>query len=316
MAEKSLKQKKKFSFGRFLYDAGSLVLGNGLYALAVALFAVPTGLVLGGVTGISVSINKLLPFLKISYMVLALNILLLIIGMFILGRRFFVTTVAATFIYPAMLELCTQLLNRFPKITEYFSALYDDYFVCAMLAGIMMGVGLGIVVRIGASTGGSDVLPLIMNKLVGLPVGIGMIIFDGIIVASQIPFSNLLQVAYGLLTIVGMSIILDRTIIMGKGKVQMEIISEHADEIRKEILTSTKRGGGGVTMVEARKGYSGEKNEIIMSVVYSRELIYYKKLILSIDPQAFIIINRVSEVNGNGFSFSKDDKHLDKEDVE
>ena len=315
MADKTLKQKKKFSFGQFLFDAISLILGNGLYALAVALFAVPTGLVLGGVTGISVSLNKLFPFLKVSYMVLALNILLLIIGMLILGRRFFITTVASTFIYPAMLEICTQLLTKFPKITDYFSALYDDYFVCAMLASVMMGAGLGIVVRIGASTGGSDVVPLIMNKLVGLPVGVGMTIFDGLVVASQIPFSNLLQVAYGLLTIVGMSVILDKMIIMGKGMVQLEVVSEYADEIRKEILTSSKRGGG-VTMLEARKGYSGEKNEIIMSVVYSRELIYYKKLILSIDPQAFIIISRVSEVNGNGFSFFKDDKHLDKEDVE
>lgn len=316
MAKKKEKTKKKFSVKKLLRDIAVLIIGNGAYAVAVVFFAEPAGLVLGGMTGVGITVNRLVPAIGVSYAVLALNVILLVLGAFLLGRRFFLTTVASSFIYPVLLEVCQQVSARVPQIREYLGEIYGDCLLCALAAGVLMGFGVGIVVRIGASTGGSDVPPLIFNKFFGLPVGAGMIILDGVIVASQIPFSNITQIAYGLLVIVGMSLVIDRTVIMGKGMVQIKVVSDRADEIRKEILTASKRGGGGVTLLSAKKGYSGEENEIVMSVVYSRELVYYKRLILAVDPQAFIIITRVSEVNGNGFSFSKNDKPIDKSDLE
>jgi len=308
---KTLK-KKKYGFKRFLLEALILCVGNALYALAADLFVIPSGMVMGGMTGVGILINKFFSVIPISAAVFVLNILLLIAGGIIIGKHFFLTTVASSILYPVFLEIFDRMLKHWPQINKYFAEVHKDYTLCALAAGIMIGFAVGILVRIGSSTGGSDIPPMIVTKLTGFPVGIGMLIFNGAIVASQLFTSNLRQALYGVIVIVIYSFIIDQVVVMGRGMVQLKVVSEKTDEIRKAILTNSVHG---VTLLSAKKGLSGEPSELVMSVVFTRELAYFKKLILSEDPTAFIIITRVSEVNGNGFSYHKDDKKLDKDDI-
>ena len=296
----------------FLLITNTLILlfGNALYAAAVELFIVPSGLVTGGVTGISIMLTKLSVPFNVSYMVFAINIILYIIGACFLGRRFMVTTGASTVLYPLFLNIMERICGKYdPKV---FLGIHDDLVLCAAAAGILIGTAVGVLVRIGASTGGSDIPPLIVAKYTSVPVGTGMFILDGAIILSQLIVADIRHALYGVIMVIVYSYVINQISVMGSGKVQISVLTEKKEEVRTAVLTTVGRG---ITFLSATKGYTGEKTDMVMSVVSNRQLARAKRIILDVDPSAFMIITRVSEVNGNGFSFSKGDKKLDKTDL-
>lgn len=290
---------KKRKLINLLIDAFILVVGNFLYAVSVEMIIVPAGLVTGGVTGVSVMIGKSLG-IKTSYLVLAFNIILFILGTLFLGRKFMITTITSTILYPAELFICETFL----KDCGIFDSILEDKYLCIVVAGVLIGIAVGFIVRIGASTGGSDIPPLIVTKLTGFPIGTGMLITDALLIAVQIVSYNLKDIAYGVIIVVIYSVIIDKISMMGAGSVQISVLSSHGDEIRKAILTDLDKG---VTLLSVTRGMSGEKDKMVMSVIHKRQVSRAKRLIIDIDPNAFIIITRVTEVNGNGFSFHKPD---------
>lgn len=312
--------KEKFDLKKFLrrliFDAFILTFGNGLYALTVELIIRPSGIVLGGMTGLSIMINKFtgIPVWVMTY---GFNIALFILGTIVLGWHFAMTIAASTVLYPALLGIVETFKTSFPKVQEFLREnILDDYFLTAILAGVMLGIAVGVVVRTGASTGGSDVPPLVVNKLTGLPVGTGLLILDGTIISLQLfvsPDVDIKKTLYGLVMIVAYSYVVDVITVMGRGRVQLSVITDKTDEVRKSILTELGRG---VTLLSATKGYTGEKGKMMVSIISNRQLIKAKKIILDTDPSAFMVITRVSEVDGNGFSFYKGDKKLDKAEIE
>lgn len=288
-----------------------LIFGNALYALAVELFIIPSGLVTGGVTGISIMLRHLeVPF-NVSYMVFALNIVLYIIGAIFLGRHFMITTGASTVLYPLFLNIAERIFEKYDPRT-LLPGVHDDLVLCAAAAGISIGTAVGILVRIGASTGGSDIPPLVVSKLTGFPVGTGMFILDGAIILSQLLVSDIRHTLYGVIMVIVYSYVINQISVMGASKVQIMVMSDKTEEIRRAVLTTVGRG---ITFLSATKGYTGEQTKMVMTVVYNRQLARAKRIILDTDPSAFMVITRVSEVNGNGFSFSKGDKKLDNSDV-
>ncbi len=281
-----------------------LVGGNAMYALAIVLFVMPSGLVTGGVTGISIMISKLTG-VEVSYFVFAINIALFIWGSVVLGKHFCVTTAASTVLYPGFLYI-------FQRVFKDVVLIEDDLVLCAAAAGVMIGFAVGVVARTDSSTGGMDIPPLIINKWTGFPVGTMLCIIDATVICAQLPVSSVRQALYGILMVVVYSFVINQVMMMGNGKLQIQVISNSTKEVRDAVLTELHRG---VTLLSGKRGLSGEPCDVVLTVVSSRQLARAKKTILAVDPDAFMIISKVGEVNGNGFSFSKGDKKLDKSDI-
>ena len=299
--------KKKVLMG--ILNTVILVLGNALYAFAVAAFIMPSNIVVGGVTGISIFLEKFIPEswpIEVSYIVFAINLALYILGAVVIGKRFAITTAASTVLYP-------MFLGIFEKMFASNALIPEDLILNAAVAGLLIGASIGLVARTGASTGGMDIPPLVINKLTGAPVGTTLLCFDVVIIATQLIKSDLTHVLYGVVMIVINSYVINQVMVMGNEKIQISVISNNLEEVRAAILTDMHRG---ITLISSRKGLTGEPCEMVMTIISTRQLARAKRLILDADPHAFMIVTRVSEVNGNGFSFKKkDDKKLDRSDI-
>lgn len=272
----------------------SVVLGNFIYALSVKLFLLPVGLITGGTNGIALVLEHYWD-VPIPAFVLLFNILMLIVGWLVLGRAFAMTTVASSFLYPVFLELLDRGLGNI--------MLTDDLLLCTIFFGLGVGLGLGLVIRVGASTGGMDIPPLILEKKLRIPVSVSMYCFDFLILVPQMLFRPVENVLYGIILVFIYTMVLDKMLILGKSKTELKIVSPKYEEICAAILTEVDRG---VTLMRAEGGYSGCRTKLVFSVVSNRELIKVEKLVHEIDPECFMVVNRVSEVRGKGFSIKKE----------
>ncbi len=272
-----------------LKDLFWVLVGNSINAFAVAFFILPNDLAMGGGTGISLIVNHFFN-IPISAFVLIFNIIMFLIGAAFLGKKFAVTTAISTFYYPFILAVFQKIIGSY--------SVTDDIFLNTFFAGLLMGLSLGIVVRAGASTGGMDIPPLVVNKYFGVPVSAAMYVFGLIILAVQFTFKDAEKILYGIVLIMINSLVLDKMIVLGKQRVELQIISEKSEEIKRAII---EKVGRGVTMIYGETGYMGEKCDIVLTVVSNRQLLKTERIVKSIDPGSFVIINSVKEVAGKGF---------------
>ena len=276
-----------------MLSAAIVAAGNLLYALTVKLFVLPTGLVMGGTTGLGLTANYLTG-VPISAFVLAFNMVMLLLGLCVLGRRFAATTLLSSFIYPLALELWQRLLGDY--------VLTEDVLLCTLFAGLGVGVSLGIVIRAGASTGGMDIPPLILNRLFRAPVSVCMYFFDVCILLSQGLFQSPEKLLYGVVLVMIYTMVLDKMLLMGTSRIEIKVVSEKSEEIRQAILQDLNRG---VTLIQTESGYLRQNTQLVLSMLSSRELPKAEKLIHQIDPECFLMVSRISEVKGRGFSMQK-----------
>ena len=276
-----------------MLSAAIVAAGNLLYALTVKLFVLPTGLVMGGTTGLGLTANYLTG-VPISAFVLAFNMVMLLLGLCVLGRRFAATTLLSSFIYPLALELWQRLLGDY--------VLTEDVMLCTLFAGLGVGVSLGIVIRAGASSGGIDIPPLILNRLFRAPVSVCMYFFDVCILLSQGLFQSPEKLLYGVVLVMIYTMVLDKMLLMGTSRIEIKVVSEKSEEIRQAILQDLNRG---VTLIQTESGYLRQNTQLVLSVLSSRELPKAEKLIHQIDPECFLMVSRISEVKGRGFSMQK-----------
>lgn len=271
-----------------------VVLGNILYALAVKFFLIPAGLVTGGTTGIGLAVNYAAG-VPVATFVLIFNVVMLAAGFAVLGKQFALTTIVSTFTYPLALNALDMMLG---DVT-----LTQDVLICTIFSGLGIGLSLGIVIRAGASTGGMDIPPLVLNHFFKIPVSVGLYLFDFIILLVQALFQPLDKVFYGIVLVIIYTVTLDKMLLMGTTKTEVRVVSIHAQEICDAIL---KRMDRGVTLLSAKGGYLKEDTIVVLSVISNRELPRVERLIHEIDPESFIVVNRVSEVSGKGFTMSKE----------
>ena len=267
--------------------------GNLLYTLSVKLFVLPANLMSCGTTGIALVINHALN-IPISGFIFVFNVLMLGLGWLVLGRKFAMTTILSSVLYPVFLEILNLLLGDV-VVTE-------NTMLNVLFAGMGLGISLGIVMRAGASTGGMDIPPLILKKYFHIPVSTTLWTFDFCILLAQMFFHPLEDLLYGILLIIVISVALNKIMLLGTSRTEVKIISTQADQIREAILSRVDRG---VTLLHGAGGYSGKETEVIMSIVSNYELPKIEQLARSIDPDCFMIISQVSEVWGRGFSYGK-----------
>ena len=160
-----------------VYNLGIILLGNLLYSLAVAFFILPVGLITGGTTGIAIFVQHYTG-LAISTFVTVFNIVMFVLGAVVLGKKFAMTTLVSTFVYPLFLKVGEIVSARVGVLTT-------DPMLCTVFAGLLIGAGIGLVIQAGASTGGMDIPPLVINKKTGLPVAGMLYGFDVLILLLQ-----------------------------------------------------------------------------------------------------------------------------------
>ena len=276
------------------YTALSIVVGNALYALTVVLFLMPSGLITGGATGIALAVNKI-SGLTVSSVLFVINMTMLALGWAVLGRKFALNTIASTILSPLFLALWERVFQDY--------VLTEDIVLNTIFAGLGIGISLGITIRAGASTGGMDIPPLVLNKWFHLPVSATMMAFDFAILAMQAAFSPIQQSLYGIVLVIVYTVVLDKVLLLGSTRTEVKIISTQSDAICKAIQAELDRG---VTILHGEGGYRREPEQVLLSVVSNRQLPRLERLAHTIDPTCFMIVSHVTEVSGRGFSLEKD----------
>lgn len=270
-----------------------VLLGNALLAFTVAAFIVPHGVIMGGATGIGLTIAHYVP-VDLSIIIFAVNSILFVLGAAVLGKKFAIATIASTFIYPTFLSI----VQKIPGI----DGLTDNLMLATLYGGALLGVGIGLIVRVGSSTGGTDILALVFNKWFHIPVAGLLYVIDFLVLGGQVLFSDTEQIMYGILMLVLETTILNKVMLLGQSQIQLFIISEEYEHIREKML---KELDAGVTMVHIETGYGQEEQKGVLCVIPNRKLYSVKELVQSIDPKAFITITRINEVRGRGFTMER-----------
>ena len=281
-------------------NLGLILLGNTIYALAIVAFILPSNIIAGGTTGLGLVVGHYLG-LPLHTFVFIFNAVMFILGALVLGKKFALTTLVSSFFYPFILGI-------FEKIS-FLENITDDRMLCTVCGGLMIGFGIGIVIRAGASTGGMDIPPLIMNKKFGFSVSAMLYMFDFSILILQMVFSDKEAIVYGILMVIIYTVMLDKVLLMGSMKTQVSILSEKADELNTMIHEKLDRGS---TLVYVQTGYLRKEQKMILSVVSNRELARLNQMVLDVDPDAFMIIGHVNEVKGRGFTIQKIYKNRNK----
>lgn len=282
MKEKHLKKQ--------LLNTLCVIAGNAILALGVVAFIVPSGIPMGGATGLGIVGNHFWG-IRTSIIVFCVNSILIIVAWFVIGRAFVEKTLLSTIIYPVFLEVLQQI----PGITT----MTDNLLLSAIFGGLLVGLSMGMVVRVGGSTGGTDIVAMIVNKKTPLSVGTIVYMVDALVLAMQAVFSNMEQILYGIIVIILTTIMIDKVVPNGKVSMQVMIISREYEKIQKKILLDIEAG---VTLFHIQTGYSGEEQKGVMCVVPRHKLFALKEMVCETDPNAFLTIMQINEVNGQGFT--------------
>lgn len=267
--------------------------GNTLYALGVALFVLPTGLITGGTTGLGLVAQNYLR-IPLPAFVAVFNVAMFLLGLAVLGKVFALTTVISSFYYPFILAVFQGAIGD--------THLTDDPLLATILAGVMIGAGMGIVIRAGVSTGGMDIPPLVLQKKLKIPVSLSLYAFDCCVLLLQALFSNVEQVLYGLVLVLLYTLTLNKALMLGTGQMQLKVVSKQYQAISQAIQKQMDRG---TTLFHSQGGYDGKEGSTVLTVVDRRELSKLTELVTSIDPNAFMVVSQVNEVRGRGFTLPK-----------
>ena len=284
----------KTDLSKTLSQVFCVILGNFIFSLAIIMFILPNQIISGGTTGLGLVFQHYWGF-SLPLFVLLFNIVMFILGAVVLGKTFIFTTMISSICYPLILGIFQE--------NQFLTNVTHDKMLATILGGIMIGVGIGLVLRVGASTGGMDVPPLVLNKKFGLSVSFLFYIFDVVVLLLQSIFSDKEQVLYGILLVFIYTIVLDRVLLMGQTQTQVKIISSKYDEINQMIVSTIDRG---CTLIYTRSGYLKKEQPMVLTIVSNRQLGLLNQKISEIDPEAFIMVSRVNEVSGRGFSLRKD----------
>ncbi len=275
---------------RNLANLSLVILGSIIMGIGYSLFLIPHHFVPGGVSGIAMIVNYFTR-LPLGVLIMVLNIPVFIIGFKIMGRKYALRSLLG-------MVISSMLIDFFSQVVSLKSAT-DDPILAAIYGGFMLGVGLGLVFRGRASTGGSDILGQILNRWTGMSVGIGIMLIDFFIIsASGLAFRQLEAPLYGYIVLFISSKVIDM-ILEGWNYTKLVIItSTKTEEIQDFILNTLDRGG---TALKSRTLYLSREGETILTVIHRKQLAELREFIKSIDENAFVIINDTYAVLGKGF---------------
>ena len=272
----------------------TIILGNMIMAAGSAMFVVPSGFITGGVTGLALVLNRIIP-LSVSTLIAALSVVFLLFGLVTLGKAFAFHSLTCVILYPLFYQLLTMLTDSIGRLTEN-PALNT---VCAILC---YGIGIGLIMREGAASGALDTIAVLLNKKAGVNMSVSLNVIEYVTLLPQVFYTSKENVLCGILIIIGYTLLVDNVIARGKSMIQIEIISPAYEKINEMILNRFRRGA---TLIHIEGGYSRGESYELQTVVTPREFFAIKQVVLEVDPSAFVIVGNVSEVSGRGFTIKK-----------
>ena len=276
-----------------------ILAGNIALSAGVAWFVLPNDVLTGGLPGVAVALQKLIP-LSPELMINIGTIGLFIVGVLILGKKFAMKTILSTICYPVMLSLFSYLAENYIPADTFIM----DKYLATIYGGALMGIGIGCVFRTGASTGGMDIPPLVINKYTHIPLPTLVMIVDALTVLLGAATYGLQAALTGMLSVWVSSFMINKTMLIGGHDAKnVMIISDHYAEIMDKIHESLERG---TTIIQAVGGYSQQQKPVLMVVVVNKQLPELQKMVAHIDSEAFVIVMNANEVQGLGFSYEEE----------
>ena len=283
-------EKKKEFIQQFLF----MVFGNLLLASSVSFLILPNNILTGGVAGVSVALSPLFDFNPV-WMVNGLTIGLYLIGVFFLGKEFAIKSIISTILYPIFVTFLSWIEPIFPPDTFVINPI-----LATIYSGILAGAGLGMVFRTGGSTGGMDIPALIIHKYTHLSQGNSVIIIDVATVLLGVYTYGLEPALTGMISVYVSGYAIDAIMTLGSQPAKnVMVISDCWEDIRVRLMDDLGRG---VTLLQAKGGYKKDDRPVVMCVITQKEYPNLEKVIDEVDPKAFIIVNDVHSVHGEGFS--------------
>lgn len=279
----------KFNGARRFFDYTIITMAAFLYSAAVSLFLDPNSLAPGGVTGISILLNRLVPAVSTGTWILVLNIPILAVGMWKFGFRFILSTM-----------YCTVMISAFTNLLTSVGAVTGDPLLAALAGGALMALSLGLVFKTGATSGGTDIIiKLLRLRFPHLKTGSLFLLTDAAIVTlSGLVFKNIDTALYAGLVVIVNSLLLDVVLYGRDGAKMMFIISDSSEKIAARILEEMDIG---VTYIEGSGGYSGKEKKVIMCVMKKHLSPKAENIIRQEDPQVFLIVANATEIYGEGY---------------
>lgn len=271
-----------------------IALGTAIYAFGLHYFVISNELMEGGLTGIALLLNYAID-VPPSVTTLVLNIPLFIIGWRVFGRMAMFYTIYGTISLSVFLWVIEALI-RHGWIVPFTTR--QDYILATLYAGVTLGTGLGIVFRYGGTTGGSDIIARIGHKRRGWSMGQIILLIDVVVIGSSLFYIPKEKVLYTLVAVFITSRVIDYIAEGAQAAKAFMIVTDHAEPIADEITRVLDRG---VTLMPAKGAYSKQSKEVVYCVIARSEMRQLKQLVRGIDPRAFIIIQEVHDVLGEGF---------------
>ena len=276
-----------------LLRIGTIILGNVFVAFAVSTLVLENQLISGGVTGLGIVTNHYTG-INISLIVGIINVLLFLLGLFFIGKKFALSTLISTFAFPVLLE--------FFNTNAIFHNYCQDTLLAVVLAGCLVGIGVGLMIRSDASSGGMDIIAIILNRKLGIPVFIMVNVFDFIILCMQATFSNPTKILYSIVLVFVTSFMLNKTLTKGSKMVQLVVISDCHEMIKKMII---EEADAGVTSLYSQKGFNETDTKTLLTIIPPVKLTKIKEQIKLIDTVAFMVVATVDEVSGRGYTLER-----------
>lgn len=273
-----------------LKNALLILLGCVITGLAYAMFLIPHHFVPGGVSGIAIIINYFAT-LPVGALMIVLNVPVFLLGLKTMGKKYVLNSLAGMVVSAVFIDFFNKVL-KMPSAT-------DNPVLASIYGGVMLGVGLGIVFRGRASTGGSDIVGMVLSKYTGMSLGYGIMITDFIIIsASGFALHSLEAPLYGYLVLFLSTKVIDMVLEGWNYSKLVIITSTRTDEIADFILHGLDRSG---TALRSRSLYLNREGEIILTVIHRKQLADLRTFVKRTDPEAFVIINDTYDVLGRGF---------------
>lgn len=267
-----------------------ITIGCIFAAVGIGVFLVPNSIASGGVTGASMVINNFLPVIPVGMMTIVLNIPIFIVCLIVLGPSFGIKSLFATLCIGFAIDVCGLI-----PVPTY------DIFLASVFGGVILGLGLGIVIRSNATTGGTDLLSKIIHKLIPfISIGQILLIVDLIVlISAAIAFKSIEIGLYAAISLYITTVVIDAVILGINFSRAAYIVSDHSEKIAQEILTTLDRG---CTGLHGQGMFSGTDKTVLLCVLRKREIPKLRNLVKSIDSNAFVFLGEVRDVIGEGFN--------------
>lgn len=268
-------------FRRYVY----LIIGVLIYAVTYNLFFLKNNIVYGGVAGISIITQK---YINPTMMITILSVILLLISFIALGKKQTLNSLVGTILFPIFVELTKN-------IGDYISISNDNLLLIAIVGGVCVGFGSGIVFKTGFTTGGTDIINQIVSKYFKVSIGSAMIVTDGLIVLAGGFFFGWTRVLYAIIVLYIISIMVDKVVLGIASTKALYITTTKDDEVSDYLMDELNLG---VTLIETRGGFTNKKKQMIMSVISTSDYFRVKAGIQEIDPSAIIIATDAYQSEG------------------